>query len=628
MRDNLKNFIIPFILLFSVNLVTYTFISPVNYGGGLNPHLGILFLSGLFFGPWGSIGAVLANALCDLYRGYDITLVFLSLIVSFAVSYLPYKLWYTKNLKRVTITKPRLYNISNFTYFLGIIIFCAVIYSCLTVDIMEFLGYVNIKKGYINLFNYFINFMNYSLMFSLVGMVLLRFKDFSYTPKVSSEAHNSKIYDYMEIILPISIVIFIVEDFLSIINFEITFVPWLIVMVLLYLYIRIPIKQVKKVTYISVTERIMNYFVVVLLAIIVVENIFLFSTIDESILNFLLVLKGNNEIIFHMVFLDLVIILIYIPLLFVLKYNENNVINPVMSFSKIKDYVGKNKKIESEKVLDLYSNYIDQEDEIGILSRSYTDLINMNNDYIENLKTLEGEKQRTNAELNIAHNIQSAALPKKFLDDEFIFIDGFSKQAKLVGGDFYDFYDLDDENTVIIIGDASGKGVPASIFTLITQIAVKLLIRNDNNPSKVFCDLNDLITDSNSEMFFITLFLGIFNKKSHVLTYANAGHNPPLIKKNGRYQFMDLDSEIVMGIMEDYEYSSYTVRVDEELLLYTDGITDAQNKNKELYGEERLMSILNDKDGDVIKNVVEAIEKYSIDEEQFDDMTLLLKVKQ
>lgn len=330
-----------------------------------------------------------------------------------------------------------------------------------------------------------------------------------------------------------------------------------------------------------------------------------------------------------MVFLDLVIILIYIPLLFVLKYNENNVINPVMSFSKIKDYVGKNKKIESEKVLDLYSNYIDQEDEIGILSRSYTDLINMNNDYIENLKTLEGEKQRTNAELNIAHNIQSAVLPKELKNDKLIFVDGFSKPARQVGGDFYDFYDLDEENIVIIIGDASGKGVPASIFTLVTQVSIKLLIENNHNPSEVFSYLNNFICEHNSEMMFITMFLGVFNKKSHILTYVNAGHNPPLIKKDGRYQFMDLDSEIVMGIMEDYEYSSYTVRVDEELLLYTDGITDAQNKNKELYGEERLMSILNDKEGDVIKNVVEDIEEYSIDEEQFDDMTLLLlKVKQ
>lgn len=245
------------------------------------------------------------------------------------------------------------------------------------------------------------------------------------------------------------------------------------------------------------------------------------------------------------------------------------------------------------------------------------------------MKSLEGEKQRARAELNIAYNIQSAVLPNEQINDNFIFVEGFSKPARQVGGDFYDFYDLDEEHTVITIGDASGKGVPASIFTLLTQVSIKLLIDNNHYPSEVFSYLNNFMYEKNSEMMFITLFLGVFNKKTHMLTYVNAGHNPPSIKKNGSYQFMELDSEIVLGIMEDYEYSSYTVKVDEELLLYTDGITDAQNKNKELYGEERLISILNGNDGNVLKNIIEDIEEYTIDEEQFDDMTLLiLKVKQ
>jgi len=138
LKERFKNFIIPFILLLCVNLITYKYISPLNYGAGLNPHLGILFISGLFFGPWGCVGSVLANILCDIYRAYNIYLVFLSAIVTFSVSYLAYKIWYTKSLNRETITKPRLYNISNFTYFLGIIV-CASIYSFLTVDIGEFL---------------------------------------------------------------------------------------------------------------------------------------------------------------------------------------------------------------------------------------------------------------------------------------------------------------------------------------------------------------------------------------------------------------------------------------------------------------------------------------------------------
>ena len=127
-------------------------------------------------------------------------------------------------------------------------------------------------------------------------------------------------------------------------------------------------------------------------------------------------------------------------------------------------------------MLDIYSDYLDNDDEMGILSRSYTNLINNNNNYIENVKSLESEKERINTELNIAHKIQESTLPKKSINNDALTVEGFCKPAKEVGGDFYDFYELDEENTVIIIGDASGKGVPAAIFTIIIQNSIKLLM--------------------------------------------------------------------------------------------------------------------------------------------------------
>jgi sigma-B regulation protein RsbU (phosphoserine phosphatase) len=198
-----------------------------------------------------------------------------------------------------------------------------------------------------------------------------------------------------------------------------------------------------------------------------------------------------------------------------------------------------------------------------------------------------------------------------------------------VGGDFYDFYEIDDDNTMIMIGDASGKGVPAAIFTIITQNSIKLLVKNEMDPAKVLYDINNQMCENNPEMMFITLFLAVYNNKTHKLTYANAGHNPPIIKTETCYQLLDVDSEIVMGIMEEYEYTNHEVQVDDEFIIYTDGITDSQNPEHKLYGEERLINCLNnDAEDDKIKALISDINEFSRDEEQFDDMTILrLKVK-
>ena len=128
---------------------------------------------------------------------------------------------------------------------------------------------------------------------------------------------------------------------------------------------------------------------------------------------------------------------------------------------------------------------------------------------------------------------------------------------------------------------------------------------------------------------FITLFLAIYNNKTQKLLYANAGHNPPIIKDNDRYKTLDVESEIVLGVLDEYEYENYEITLDDELLLYTDGITDAQNPNHELYGEKRLLDVLNShKSDDIIKDILTDITGFCKDEEQFDDMTLLtLKVK-
>lgn len=151
-------------------------------------------------------------------------------------------------------------------------------------------------------------------------------------------------------------------------------------------------------------------------------------------------------------------------------------------------------------------------------------------------------------------------------------------------------------------------------------------MKNKLDPAMVLYDVNNQICENNPEMMFITLFLGIYNKNTHKLKYANAGHNPPLVKYDGVYELLDVDSEIVMGVMDNYEYKNHEVSLEDEIILYTDGITDANNTEHEIYGEERLTDFLNNHESgeNIIMDLINDINKFTNGEKQFDDMTLLI----
>ncbi len=276
-------------------------------------------------------------------------------------------------------------------------------------------------------------------------------------------------------------------------------------------------------------------------------------------------------------------------------------------------------------MLKVYSEYLNEKNEIGTLARSYTDLINHNNNYIENIQKIEGEKERINAELDISTRIQAAALPTESIENDDFIVDGYSQPAKEVGGDFFDYYMIDDDNLALVIGDASGKGVPAALIAMVTQVILKQMLKYDKDPSKILYQLNNQICKNNPEYMFLTLWLGIYNKTTKKLTFSNAGHNPPLIKENGEFRYLDIDSGVVIGIMENFDYITEEISLTNQLLLYTDGITDANNEEDKMYGEKRLLNFLNgfESNENPIMPLLDNIHNFTEGAEQYDDMTLL-----
>ena len=631
MYDKLKKIIIPFLLMLIFNLGIYYFTNGHNFGEGLSPHVGILLISGLIFGPYGAIGSVIGNFLCDVIRGYNPIITVLSAIVSFGISLISYKLWYTDFERRKEATIPKLNKTHNILLFIGIIFICGFLYAILQGKLFYLIYPETASINAIIEVRYFLNFINSSLIFGIIGIWISNKYKMIHIPKTSRKQYDKKLYKILGILLIISSILTLIIDYIIPLNNNIIIIELIIISVILFIYLTTPITSKIVVNDSkSISEEIMQIFHLSILFIIILGIIISYDQTLITAIDNLHILNKNEIIISMMTLMDILLLIFFIPSITVLRYIEKKVIEPIVSFSKIENFIHENEKIESEGLLDIYSKYTNEKTEIGTLSRSYTDLINFNNNYIENIQEIEGEKERIKAELDIATKIQAANLPTEPIKNEKFKVNGYSKPAKEVGGDFFDYYELDDEHMAVVIGDASGKGVPAAILAMITQVMIKQMLKHNQDPSRILYLLNNQLCENNTESMFITLWLGIYNKTTKKLIFSNAGHNPPLIKKNNKFSYLNIDTGIVLGIMEDFEFVKEEIILSDELVLYTDGITDANNEENKMYGEDRLLNFFNEfkDESDPIRPLLNNINTFTKDVEQFDDMTLLyLKIK-
>ena len=259
--------------------------------------------------------------------------------------------------------------------------------------------------------------------------------------------------------------------------------------------------------------------------------------------------------------------------------------------------------------------------------------------YVENLTKITAEKERVSTELDIAREIQEGMLPSIFPPfPEHSEFDIFASMdpAKEVGGDFYDFFLVDDDHLGLVMADVSGKGVPAAMF----MMASKILIANFTNidcssPGKALARVNDSICSNNKADMFVTVWLGILEISTGKLTAANAGHEYPAIKKaNGKYELLKDKHGFVIGGMDGMDYTDYVIQMEpgDALFLYTDGVAEAMDADRNMFGTDRMLDALNADPGaqqsEQLVNVRKAIDAFVKDAPQFDDITMLgLKYK-
>lgn len=307
---------------------------------------------------------------------------------------------------------------------------------------------------------------------------------------------------------------------------------------------------------------------------------------------------------------------------------RKNIIRPIHQLSKAaKNMVD---SLEKEDVLQVG---IHTKDEIEELADSFVHMNLELKDYVRKLSVVTAEKERIGAELDIAAHIQASMLPcafPAFPDRREFDIYADMNPAREVGGDFYDFFMVDDDHLAVVIADVSGKGIPAALFMVIG----KTLIKDHTQPQiplgEVFSNVNNLLCDANSEGMFITAFEGVLNLVTGQFSYVNAGHEVPYICRKGKdYEPYEIRPGFVLAGMENMQYQADCIQLEagDRIFLYTDGVPEATDADNKMYGGRRLHEILNKSRDKGLKDLLTAVkadvESFVAAAPQFDDLTML-----
>ena len=304
------------------------------------------------------------------------------------------------------------------------------------------------------------------------------------------------------------------------------------------------------------------------------------------------------------------------------------VLNPVEKLSEFTTEITKTGNFSKQEI------EIKTGDEIEALGQSFNYMMERLEDYIKDLTVVTAEKERIGAELNVATQIQSSMLPcifPAFPDRDELDIYATMTPAKEVGGDFYDFFMVDERHVAIVIADVSGKGVPAALFMVIGKTLIKDHTQPGRNLGEVFTEVNNILCESNDNGMFITAFEGVLDLVTGEFRYANAGHEMPFIyRKDGGYEAYKIRPGFVLAGMENIKYKEQKIQLNigDKIFQYTDGVTEATDKDNQLYGMDRLHKVLNEKCLDcnpeqTLKLVKEDIDAFVGDNDQFDDITML-----
>ncbi|MBO4898871.1 MAG: serine/threonine-protein phosphatase [Lachnospiraceae bacterium] len=313
------------------------------------------------------------------------------------------------------------------------------------------------------------------------------------------------------------------------------------------------------------------------------------------------------------------------------KLLRKNVVDPVSKEQTVLDNYSQDK--DPEKAINGLAEVVSN-NEIEALAVNFSSMITELDRYMDEIRHMTEEKERIAAELSMAEKIQAGMLPSDFPafpdHDEFELY-AIMDPAKETGGDFYDFFLIDDDHIALVIADVSGKGMPAALFMMNAMTLIRTRTKmNMGDPGQILADVNNLLCERNDQNMFVTVWMAVLDLKTGKGVAVNAGHEDPVIRRgDGAYEIVIYDHSMVMGALKDMEYPDHEFELNpgDTIYVYTDGVPEAINEAEEFYGTNRLKEKLNEfadlSMTDLLPAIRKDIEDFACGAEQFDDITML-----
>lgn len=629
-----KNYKFIFIFTFIIELAMFYVFNHINIGGRFFiPDMGLAPVFGLMFGPVGGLGFACATFISEMYWGGNIIANFLDSLILFLISVFSYKLWYL--LPPKDSFTPKFDSLFNILKLLLVMFLSSLMYlmlfltSCLVFP--SIMSELYSLTSFTNHISYAFNLFDFSLIYSLILISIFNILKIPLTiPKKFVTRLN---FPYKYFAIPVILILvfigmtqeFLKESVWSYIFFILSFTS--IVIFNLNTFDVGPIQYSK---YYSIIEKIIFIFLIIMM-------VFSFGIFDNMFNRLMGVsfLNGLNAGYIFMITLGVLICISILLTLIHVYFVEKILTNPInVLIDATNNYISEGKLETPKKVSFRLKNFMQNEDDISVLFNSFNALSKLIRTNLDDLKKSTIENERYETEFNIAHNIQINMLSSDFevFSSGMPFeINAYMSPAREVGGDFYDYFTIDDDNIAFVIGDVSGKGIPAALFMVKTMHLIKNHSKFHDNLSEVYENVNNLSCGRNSDNLFVTSWIGKLNIRTGELSFVNAGHNPPLLRRdNGDFEYLNTSSDLVLGVMDDMLYTEHKLNLKsgDMVFLYTDGLTEANNDYHGFYGEDRLKDVINkNKDqklSQIIYEINEDIFRYCGTKEQFDDLTMLI----
>lgn len=527
----------------------------------------------LFFGFWGALGCSLGNLAGDIVFGLSAPMCVESFFIQLFTSYIVHHLWYSDFVVDKDISLyPRFDKISKVIRF-GVIV---LISSLLNAGLLGFMIMFNTHSDFINntTLIIFFNNLDFGVLLGIPFVAFLSKKNIRFIiPKNKAEKLSNEQKDVA--------------------SFNEKMIYQFMCAGLIF-------------------TAIITVFCYFFLSAVVVDDIKLWETIY--------------------IFAGVVINLYIIIIARVLLYTEKSFVIPIKSISTSISEYGTDGNFDNKAIINECKKFADIDSEVGNMAKVIEKMLTDIEVYTDNIKKSTAEREKMVAELNVASKIQRGILPKNFdeLNKFNVSVSADMTPAKMVGGDFYDCFAVDNEHMAVVIADVSGKGVPAAMFMAMTKVILHMFYDSGKTPSEILTKTNEVLCSQNDANMFVTAFIGLLNIKTGEFIYSNAGHNAPLLMRNNKeFDYVKIKPGFVLAGIDDFKYKEFstTLNKGDTVVLYTDGVTEANSATGNMYGEERLKNILNENKNASVKDLVNAVENsvsnFADGQEQFDDLTLL-----